>query len=71
MFCDRLKLGLGSARHDVSWVDISKDAEAAEFVASHRDGEEIVPTAVTGAGEMIDATPGAIRAQLRAAGPER
>ena len=67
MFCDRLKLGLGSARHDVSWVNILRDSEAAEFVATHRDGYETVPTAVTGAGEMIDATPEAIKAQLGAA----
>lgn len=51
----------------MSWVNISKDSEAAEFVASHRDGDEIVPTAITGAGEMIEATPAAIKAQLGAA----
>lgn len=71
MFCDRLKLGLGSARHDVSWVNILKDPEAAEYVAALRDGEETVPTAVTGAGVMIDATPAAIKAQLGRADPER
>jgi mycoredoxin len=67
MHCDRLKLGLGRARHDVSWVNILKDAEAAAFVTSYRDGNETVPTAVTGAGVMIDATPAAIKAQLGAA----
>ncbi|MCP5032403.1 MAG: hypothetical protein GY939_11405 [Actinomycetia bacterium] len=67
IYCDRLKLGLGSARHDVSWVNILKDSEAAEFVTTYRDGNETVPTAVTGAGEMIDATPAAIKAQLGAA----
>ncbi len=59
---------MGDARHDVSWVNILKDAEAAEFVTTHRDGNETVPTAITGAGQMIDATPAAIKAQLRAAG---
>ncbi|MGF1597410.1 MAG: glutaredoxin family protein [Acidimicrobiales bacterium] len=66
-YCDRLKRGLGSARHDVSWVNISRDPEAAEWVAAHRDGSHSVPTAVTGAGRLIDATPSAIRAQLGAA----
>lgn len=67
IYCDRLKLGLGSFRHDVSWVNILKDPEAAEFVTTCRDGNKTVPTAVTGAGEMIDATPAAIKAQLGAA----
>lgn len=67
IYCDLLKRGLGSGRHDVSWVNISSDAEAAEFVTTQRDGNETVPTAVTGAGQMINATPAAIKAQLRAA----
>lgn len=63
-YCDRLRLGLGATRHDVSWVNILRDPEAAAFVATYRDGNHTVPTAITGAGEMIDATPMAIRAQL-------
>ena len=64
VYCDRLKLGLGATRRDVTWVNIRRDPEAAEFVTTHRDGYETVPTAVTGAGQMIDANPEAIRAQL-------
>ena len=70
MFCDRLKLGLGSARHDVSWVNILRDPQAAAFVADLHDGEEIVPTAVTGTGVVLDASPAAIKAQLGSAGSE-
>lgn len=66
-YCDRLKLGLGGTRHDVLWVNILRDPEAAEFVANHHDGNQTVPTAVTGAGEMINATAAAIKAQLGAA----
>jgi hypothetical protein len=33
-------------------------------VATHRDGKETVPTVVTGADTMIDATPTAIKAHL-------
>ena len=51
----------------MSWVNILRDSEAAEFVTAYWDGDETVPTAVTGAGEMIDATPAAIKAQIGAA----
>jgi hypothetical protein len=33
--------------HDLSWVNISRDADVAEFVAAPRDGEETVRTADT------------------------
>ncbi|MDG2218007.1 MAG: hypothetical protein P8L46_08155 [Acidimicrobiales bacterium] len=33
--------------HDVAWVNISRDADVAEFVAAPRDGEETVRTADT------------------------
>jgi len=52
----------------VSWVNILRDSEAAEFVTIFGGGNETVPTAVTGAGEMIDATPTAIKARLGAVG---
>lgn len=68
IFCDLLKRNLGRARHDVSWVNIVGDVEAANFVAGYHGGKETVPTAVTGSGEMIDATPAAIKAHLAAAG---
>lgn len=48
----------------MSWVNIWKDDEAAEFVASYRDGNETVPTAVTGSGTMVEAVPSAIKAHL-------
>lgn len=62
--CDRLRLGLGTTRHHVSWVNILRDPEAAAFVATYRDGNHTVPTAVSGAGEMIDATAAAIKAHI-------
>jgi hypothetical protein len=51
-------------RHDVSWVNIWRDDEAASFVAAYRDGNETVPTAVTGGGRLLPATAEAIKAQL-------
>jgi hypothetical protein len=54
----------------VSWVNILQDSEAAEFVTTYHDGDETVPTAITGAGDIIDATPAAIKAQLGTADSE-
>lgn len=45
-------------------MNIRRDPEAAQFVVARRDGNEEVPTVVTGAGELIDATAAAIRARL-------
>jgi len=70
VFCDRLKLGLGRDRHHVSWVNIARDTEAAEYVAAHHNGDEQVPTAATGPGTLIEATPAAIRVHLQQARSE-
>ena len=67
VFCDRLKLGLRQMRDDLTWVNIARDPEAAEFVAGHHNGNEVVPTVVTGAGALLDPTPAAIEAQLAGA----
>ena len=68
MYCDRLRVGLGSARRDVAWVNIFEDPEAAAFVGSIRGGHHVVPTVVSGAGELVDPTPAAIKGQLATAG---
>ncbi len=52
----------------MSWVNIWQDEEAAAFVAAHRDGNETVPTAVTGGGRLLDPTAKAIKAQLASSG---
>lgn len=49
-------------------MNILRDPEAAEFVSARRNGNEEVPTVVTGAGDLIDASPEAIQAQLGARG---
>ena len=64
--CDRLMRGLGRARRDVLWVDITRDSAAGDFVATLHDGDRTVPTAVTGAGKGIEATAAAIKARLEA-----
>lgn len=47
-FCARLRRGLGARRHDVLWVNIWSDEDAAAFVRSVNDGNETVPTVVVG-----------------------
>jgi len=57
---------LGGARNEVSWVNILRDPEAAKYVVARRGGNEEVPTVVTGAGDLIEPTPEAIKARLSA-----
>ncbi len=57
-------MGLGSAKKDVTWVNIWQDPEAAAYVATHRDGNETVPTAVTGTGELLTSDADTIKTRL-------
>ena len=50
----------------MSWVNIWRDPDAAAFVRSHRDGNETVPTAVTGGGTRIEADAATVKAHLAA-----
>ncbi|QFG70110.1 NrdH-redoxin [Ornithinimicrobium pratense] len=50
-FCARLKSSLGADGDKAVWVNIWQDEEAAAFVRSVNDGNEVVPTVV------IDGTP--------------
>lgn len=64
-----MRLGLGRARNDVTWVNIWADADAARYVTGYRNGNETVPTAVTGSGTMIDANAAIIKEHLAKAAP--
>lgn len=55
---------MGAARSDLSWVNILRDPDAAQYVAGFHDGDEVVPTVVTGTGELIPGTTDAVKAQL-------
>lgn len=57
-------MGLGSAKSDVTWVNIWQDPDAAAYVTTHRDGNETVPTAVTGAGQLLVSDAETIKAHL-------
>ncbi|MGI8946827.1 MAG: glutaredoxin domain-containing protein [Ornithinimicrobium sp.] len=45
-FCARLRSTLGDRAEDAQWVNIWQDKEAAAFVRSVNDGNEVVPTVV-------------------------
>jgi len=51
MACTRLKLRLGQAGQNATWVDIWADPEAAAFVRDVNGGAEIVPTVILPDGE--------------------
>lgn len=48
----------------MSWVNIWQDPDAAAYVTTHRDGNETVPTAVTGAGELLVSDAATIKSRL-------
>lgn len=50
----------------MTWVNIWQDPDAAAAVRRCRDGNETVPTAITGAGQLIPATAEAIKGHLQA-----
>jgi len=56
-YCTKLHRSLPRAtREKVTWVNIWRDDEAAEFVMELNDGNELTPTVVA-AGRRIDADP--------------
>lgn len=65
-YCMRLRRSLGDRAGDVTWVNIWADDEAAAFVRSLNDGNEQVPTVVTGAHDRVDPTADAVVARLGA-----
>ncbi|MDY7104106.1 MAG: glutaredoxin domain-containing protein [Actinomycetota bacterium] len=65
-YCIRLRRGLGERADDVTWVNIWADADAAAFVRSLNDGNEQVPTVVTGTEARLEPTPDAVFARLDA-----
>lgn len=51
-FCARLRRGLGPQRRHAIWINIWADEDAAAFVRSVNDGNEIVPTVMVGADDV-------------------
>lgn len=51
LYCTRLRLRLGAAGQQATWVDIWSDPEAAAFVRDVNGGAETVPTVILPDGE--------------------
>lgn len=47
-FCERLSDVLGDAAKRATWLNIWEDPQAAAYVRSVNDGNEVVPTVVIG-----------------------
>lgn len=69
IYCDRLERALRSLEETVIKVDVRKDSEAAEFVASLRGGDVVVPTVVTRTAGMVAPEARAIRSRTRSSQP--
>ncbi len=67
IYCDRLMFALRNVSDDLVWVDVSEDREAAAYVSSLNDGNVLVPTVVTPAGDVLAPDASAIRSRLRVA----
>jgi len=65
-FCGRLKWRLGASGKQATWVNIWQDKEAAEFVRSHNDGNETVPTVVIDGSVITNPDPEMVLTRLTA-----
>lgn len=66
VFCARLRARLGSLRRRATWVNIWQDPEAAAFVASVNDGNEVVPTVLIDGVPVTNPEPDRVREALAA-----
>lgn len=64
-YCIRLLATLDrSEKEQIRWVNVWRDADAAQFVADHNDGNVLTPTVMTGTGRRLSMTAEAVRAHL-------
>ncbi|WP_066637591.1 glutaredoxin domain-containing protein [Serinicoccus hydrothermalis] len=66
-FCAMLKARLGKLRDRATWINIWDDEEAAAFVRSVNDGNEVVPTVVMDGIPHTNPNPGMVKERLKAA----
>ncbi|WP_242612741.1 glutaredoxin domain-containing protein [Janibacter limosus] len=65
VYCLRLRGALGKDKDKATWVNIWADEEAAAFVRSINDGNEVVPTVRIGEQVHTNPEPDLVRAALR------
>lgn len=66
VYCLRLRGALGKYRTQATWVSIWADADAAAYVRSVNDGDEIVPTVVIDGQVHTNPDPEIVRAAVGA-----
>jgi mycoredoxin len=66
MYCLRMMAILGPSGRRASWVNIWRDAAAAEFVRRHNDGDETVPTVIIAGEVLTNPGPGLVKQALAA-----
>ena len=63
-YCQRLETRLGEVRDNAAWINIWEDDEAAAFVRSVNDGNEVVPTVVIDGVPHTNPDPELVRERL-------
>ena len=67
--CMRLWRALDAdVRAQVTWVNVMADVDGARFIRQYHDGDMVTPTAVTGAGRQMPATPESVTARVQQRG---
>lgn len=68
-YCMRLRQALeDDVRGKVTWINVMADADAAHYIRQFHDGDMVTPTAVTGAGRQVSATPESVTAHVQRRG---
>ncbi len=68
-FCGRLRSKLGKNANQARWVNIWQDPDAAAFVRSVNEGNEVVPTVVLDGIPVTNPDPQLVLDKLNTAGP--
>lgn len=64
MYCERLRATLGADAERAQWINIWQDPEAAAYVRSVNDGNEVVPTVVIDSQPHTNPEPREVQAAL-------
>ena len=63
-YCARLRSTLGQAADRATWVNIWQDEDAAAFVRSVNDGNEVVPTVVIDGVALTNPPPAVVKERI-------
>ena len=63
-YCARLRSTLGQAADRATWVNLWQDEDAAAFVRSVNDGNEVVPTVVIDGVALTNPPPAVVKERI-------